>query len=63
MPDEVVVCKYCGRKEFWGRMMWLSGKNLCRRCYKADYTKETGKPYVWDDLDGPEPPQDGDLNE
>lgn len=56
----VVVCKYCGRREWWGRMMWLSGKNCCRICYKEAYEQETGNPYRWDDLDGDPVPQEGE---
>lgn len=56
--DEIVRCKYCGKNEFWGSMMWLSGKNLCRRCYKIEYARENGKPYAWNDLDAPKPPQE-----
>lgn len=54
----IVICKYCNKPEFYGRMMWLSGKCCCRACYKADYEKETGKPYKWSDLDGPVPTWD-----
>jgi len=49
---EIVVCKYCGRYEYYGEMRWLSGKCCCRSCYKADYEDRTGKPYKWDDLNG-----------
>ena len=31
--DAVVKCKYCGQKEFWGKMTWLDGRELCRDCY------------------------------
>lgn len=24
--NQVVTCKYCGRKEIYGRMMWLNGR-------------------------------------
>lgn len=57
MPDmnEIVICKYCGRPEYYGKMRWLSGKCCCRDCYKADYEDSTGKLYKWNDLDGPRP--------
>lgn len=50
--DEIVICKYCGKPEYYGEMRWLSGKCCCRDCYKADYEQQTGKVYKWDDLDG-----------
>lgn len=49
---EIVVCKYCGRYEYYGEMRWLSGKCCCRACYKADYEDRNNKPYSWNDLDG-----------
>lgn len=55
--DEIVICKYCGRPEYWGEMRWLSGKCCCRDCYKEDYEK-TGKVYIWSDLDGKRPSMD-----
>ncbi len=51
----IVICKYCGRPEFWGDMRWLSGRCTCRDCYKAECEAQSGKPYAWDDLDGPRP--------
>lgn len=51
----IVICKECKKPEYWGDMRWLSGKCTCRNCYKAAYTRETGKQYVWDDLDGKRP--------
>ena len=56
----IVVCKYCGGDEWWGRMIWLSGRCVCRKCYKAEYEKTHGKPYVWDDLDGDPLPGQGE---
>lgn len=56
---ELIVCKHCGRDEWWGRMIWLSGKCMCRKCYKAEYERTHGKPYVWDDLDGDPLPGEG----
>lgn len=52
---EIVICKYCGKLEYWGDMRWLSGRCVCRECYRADYETQTGKVYVWDDLDGKRP--------
>lgn len=51
----IVICKYCGRPEYYGRMMWLSGKNCCRDCYKEEYEAQYFKEYQWDDLDGKRP--------
>lgn len=51
----IVICKYCGNPEYYGRMMWLSGKCCCRNCYRAEYEAENKKPYTWDDLDGERP--------
>lgn len=31
--NEIVKCKYCGQKEYWGKMVWLDSKELCRNCY------------------------------
>ena len=57
MKGELIVCKHCGRPEWWGRMIWLSGRCMCRKCYKEDYERTHGKPYTWDDLDGDEVPE------
>lgn len=53
--NKVVVCKYCGRKEYYGEMRWHNGKEFCRDCYKHDYQDRTGEVYKWDDLDGERP--------
>jgi hypothetical protein len=55
MPEEIVICKSCGRPEYWGEMRWLSGRSMCRSCYKADFEAQTRKLYTWDDLDGKRP--------
>lgn len=31
--SEIIRCKYCGQKEFWGKMSWLDSRELCRDCY------------------------------
>lgn len=49
--NQVVTCKHCGRKEIYGRMMWLNGRNECRSCYKAHYEEVNRKFYKWNDLD------------
>ena len=58
MDDEmkkVVICKYCGKPEYYGKFRWLNGKMMCRGCYKADYEYTYKKPYIWDDLKGERP--------
>ncbi len=51
----IVICKYCGKPEYYGEMRWLSGKCMCRTCYKADYEERHGKLYIGNDLDGKRP--------
>lgn len=53
--QSIVICKKCGRPEYWGEMRWLSGECLCRDCYKKKWEHEEGEPYRWDDLEGPRP--------
>lgn len=60
--DHVVRCKHCGGLEWWGRMMWLNGQCSCRKCYKAQYERENGKPYPWDDLDGDPVPEEREAS-
>lgn len=52
--NKVIICKYCGQPEYWGEFRWLSGRMLCRCCYKTAYEKEYNEPYIWDDLEGEE---------
>ena len=54
----IVICKSCNKPEYWGEMRWLSGRCVCRDCYKADYERSTGKAYIWTDLDGKRPTMD-----
>lgn len=56
--DEIVICKECRQPEWWGDMRWISGRCICRNCYKADYERTTHKLYQWDDLDGSRPTQE-----
>lgn len=53
--DSIVLCKHCGAPEYWGEMRWLSGKCMCRSCYKAQWQIETHRLYIWNDLDGKRP--------
>ena len=55
---KIVICKQCGRPEYWGEMRWLSGKCTCRNCYRANWQDENKALYEWDDLDGPRPTMD-----
>ena len=48
---KIVLCKYCGKPEYYGEMRWLSAKMLCRNCYRSHWQDENHKLYVWDDLD------------
>jgi hypothetical protein len=61
MNDEmkqVVRCRHCGRLEYYGEMRWMSGRCMCRDCYRRDYEERTGKVYEWSDLDGPRPTEE-----
>jgi late competence protein required for DNA uptake (superfamily II DNA/RNA helicase) len=58
MEDEmkkIVICKYCGKPEYYGEMRWLSGRCFCRSCYKSQWQDENHKLYTWNDLDGKRP--------
>lgn len=32
--EEIVICKHCGDPEYYGDMISLSGKTMCRKCYR-----------------------------
>ena len=32
---EIVICKHCHQKEYWGNMTWLDGSTYCRQCYSS----------------------------
>lgn len=49
--NRIVLCRHCGKPEYYGEMRWLSGRCSCRRCYKAQWEDENHKLYAWDDLD------------
>jgi len=63
MTDKVIKCKYCNQLEYWGEFRWLSGKMLCRACYKKAYEIEYKEPYRWHDLDGARPYQVNGISE
>lgn len=52
---KIIICKYCGKPEYWGEMRWKSGRCTCRNCYKSSWEGENGAVYKWDDLDGARP--------
>ena len=53
--EEIVICRHCGKPEYFGEFRWLSGICSCRSCYKAQWEREEKELYRWDDLDGPRP--------
>jgi len=53
--NKIVICKYCGKPEYYGEMRWLSGKCCCRACYLSDYERLYKRTYEWDDLNGHRP--------
>lgn len=53
--NKIVICKHCGKPEYYGEMRWLSRSCECRSCYKARWEELNCKVYKWDDLDGPRP--------
>lgn len=55
VEDEIVICKYCGHPEYYGKMRWLNGKCECRQCYRHHYEEVHGEIYRWDDLSGKVP--------
>ena len=58
MKDEmkkIVICRHCGRPEYYGEMRWLNGRCSCRDCYKHQWEDTNHKLYTWTDLDGKRP--------
>ena len=53
--NRIVICKHCGKPEYYGEMRWLSGRCNCRSCYKAQWQDENHELYKWNDLDGKRP--------
>ena len=51
----IVICKHCGKPEYWGEMRWLNGRCSCRNCCKAQLEDENHKLYIWNDLGGERP--------
>lgn len=46
--NEIVKCKHCGQKEYWGHMIWLDGSVYCRDCY-TQLTEDREYPYSAND--------------
>lgn len=63
MLEKAVICKHCGKPEYYGQMHWLNGKCMCRSCYKQYFREYYGMPYTWSDLDGPRPNNIEELTE
>ena len=53
--NRIVICKHCGKPEYYGEMRWLSGRCSCRNGYKAQWQDENHELYKWNDLDGKRP--------
>lgn len=53
--DEIVICRHCGKPEYWGVMRWLSGRCSCRNCYRRFWEDQNHRRYKWNDLDGSRP--------
>lgn len=51
----IVICKHCGKPEYYGKMRWLNGRCECRNCYKAHWQETNHELYTWHDLDGKRP--------
>lgn len=54
----IVICRHCGKPEYYGEMRWLSGWCGCRSCYKHKFEEANHHLYTWDDLDGHVPTMD-----
>lgn len=52
---EIIICKHCGKPEYYGEMRWLNGFCGCRDCYKQEFEKTYKRPYIWSDLNGKRP--------
>lgn len=51
----ILICKHCGRPEYYGDMRWLNGREECRSCYRHHREEIDREPYKYKDLDGPSP--------
>lgn len=54
--SKIVICKYCGKPEYYGETHWMGGRRYyCRSCYKEQWQNENHELYRWKDLDGKRP--------
>ena len=53
--EKIILCKHCGKPEYYGEMHWLNGRCSCRDCYKSQWQDENHKLYSWNNLDGHRP--------
>lgn len=51
----IVICRHCGKPEYYGEMRWLGGFCGCRDCYKHRWEDINKKIYKWNDLNGRRP--------
>jgi late competence protein required for DNA uptake (superfamily II DNA/RNA helicase) len=58
MSKRIVICKYCGKLEYWDDMTWLNSHMYCRQCYKSAYQDFYKQQYKWNDKDGNRPTQE-----
>lgn len=63
MSDVVVICRECGKPEYWGEVRWINNISLCRSCYKAQYKSIYNKEYTMSNLDGRKPSLQDYLNQ
>jgi hypothetical protein len=51
LMKEIVICKHCGCKEYYGKMTHLNGWR-CRPCYIAEWELQNKQIYKWNDKSG-----------
>lgn len=59
--NRVQKCKYCGGYDYWGEFRWKEGRQMCRRCYRADWEDRNRQVYRWADLDRLPFPTDDEI--
>jgi len=42
---EVVICRECGKEEYYGMMIWYNGRTYCRACTYERWKKNSN--YNW----------------
>ena len=45
--DLIVLCKHCGEPEYYIKMTWRDGKEMCRVCYKHLCDSDTCIRITW----------------